>query len=220
MGRLANGRVVHVEVAADGADDHLARVHPDPDVQGHPCGPVHLLGVPLDRFLHAQPGVAGADGVVLVGERSTEESHDAVAHDLVDGALVVMDRLHHACEHRVEQPARVLGISVGEQLHRPLEVGEEDRDLLALSFEHDLRGQDPLGDVLRSVGLGRGEARGRCLAGGVGALFAELRAKAILVVAPRTLRGEPRLTPPLESSQVRSKLRPELGARVSRPGNS
>jgi hypothetical protein len=48
-----------------------------------------------------------------------------VAHDLIDGALVVMDRLHHAFEHRVEQPARVLRIPVGEQLDRPLEVGEE-----------------------------------------------------------------------------------------------
>jgi hypothetical protein len=50
--------------------------------------------------------------VVLVGEGSTEQSHDPVAHDLVDGALVAMDRLHHAFEHRIEQFARVLRVSV------------------------------------------------------------------------------------------------------------
>ena len=47
VGRLANGRVVHVEVAADGADDHLARISPDPDMQGHSRSSVHLLGVLL-----------------------------------------------------------------------------------------------------------------------------------------------------------------------------
>ena len=79
--------------------------------------------------------------MVLVRERGAEEGHDAIAHDLVDGALVAMNRLHHAFEYGVEQPARVLGISVGEQLHRPLQVSEEHRDLLALALEGGLRGQ-------------------------------------------------------------------------------
>jgi hypothetical protein len=171
--------------------------------------------------------------MVLVGERRPEESHDAVAHDLVDGALVAMHRLHHAFEHRVEQPPRLLGIAVGEQLHRPLQVGEEHRDLLALAFEGGLRGQDPLGEVLRGVDLGRGDACGRCLAGGVGALraelggwcergaavgtgagqrrgafFAELRARAILVMAPHTLHDKSPLTPPSESSRTSAMFGP------------
>ena len=47
--------------------------------------------------------------------------------------------------------ARLLGIAVGEQLHRALEVGEEDRDLLALAFEGGLGGEDLLGEVLRCM---------------------------------------------------------------------
>src|SRR5262245_26050272 len=161
-----------------------------------------------------------------MSDRSAEEGHDAVAHDLVDRALVVMDRLHHSFEYRVEQTACLLGISVGEQFHRRLEVGEEDGDVLAFSFEGSLRGQDPLGKVPRRVGLGRGEAtsarlgggagafraelggrRQRCAAAGTGAgewagaLLAELGAGAILVLAPRTSHGEPRLIPPSESSR-------------------
>ena len=153
MGRLADGRVVHVEVAADGADDHLAGVHPDPDVQGHARGPVHLLGVALDRLLHPQRGVARPHRVILVGDRRAEQRHDPVAHDLVDGALVAMDGLHHAFEHGIEELAGLLGVAVGEQLHRALEVGEEHGDLLALALEGALRGEDLLGEVLRRVGL-------------------------------------------------------------------
>ena len=101
----------------------------------HALGPPHLLGVLLDRVLHPERRVARPHGVVLVGERRAEERHDPVAHDLVDGALVAVDGLHHPLEHGVEELARLLGVAVGEQLHRALEVGEEHGDLLALALE-------------------------------------------------------------------------------------
>ena len=100
-----------------------------------PWPAAQLLGVPAHRLLHAERGVAGAHRVVLVGDRRAEERHDAVAHDLVHRALVAVDRLHHPLEHGIEEPARLLGIAVGEQLHRALEVGEEHGDLLALALE-------------------------------------------------------------------------------------
>ena len=92
--------------------------------------------------------------MVLVGEGSTEERHDPVAHDLVHGALVAVDGLHHAFEHRVEELARLLGIAVGEQLHGALQIGEEDGDLLALALERGAGAEDLLGEVARRVGLG------------------------------------------------------------------
>ena len=93
--------------------------------------------------------------MVLVGERRAEQRHDAVAHDLVHGALVAVHRLHHALEHRIEERARLLGVAVGEQLHRALEVGEEHRDLLALALQRAPRGEDLLGEVLRRVAVRR-----------------------------------------------------------------
>src|SRR5262249_35757099 len=99
----------------------------------------------------------------------------------------------------------------GEQLHRALEVGEQDRDLLPFALEGALGGEDLLGEVPGGVGLRRREAwlrrvpeRGPALtaelvAGRVGraagratrgerstALAAELRASGILSVAART----------------------------------
>jgi hypothetical protein len=95
--------------------------------------------------------------VVLVGQRGAEQRHDPVAHDLIDGPLVAVDGLHHELEDGVEEFPRLLGVTVGEQLHRALEVGEEDRDLLALALESGLGGEDLLGEVPGRVGLGRGE---------------------------------------------------------------
>jgi hypothetical protein len=78
---------------------------------------------------------------------------------LVDDTLVPVHRLDHPFEDRVEELARLLRVAVGQQLHRALKVGEEDRDLLALALEGGLRGEDLLDEVLRGVGLG-GDRRG------------------------------------------------------------
>ena len=133
--RLADGGVVHVQVAVDGAHDHLARVEADADLHVDALAPAQFLGVPAHRLLHADGGAAGAHRVILVGDRRAEERHDAVAHHLVHRALVAVDGLHHPLEDGVEELARLLGVAVGEQLHGALEVGEEDGDLLALALE-------------------------------------------------------------------------------------
>jgi hypothetical protein len=36
--RLPDGRVIHVQIGPDGADDHLAGVEPHADLEGHPVG--------------------------------------------------------------------------------------------------------------------------------------------------------------------------------------
>ena len=54
-------------------------------------------------------------------------------------ALEAMDGFHHVLEHGVEKLARLLGITVGEQLHGALEVGEEDGHLFAFAFERPWR---------------------------------------------------------------------------------
>jgi hypothetical protein len=93
-----------------------------------------------------------------MGHRRAEQRHDPVAHDLVDRALVAVDGLHHPLEHRVQELGGLLGVPVGQQLHRPLEVGEEEGDLLALAFEGALGSEDLLGEMFRGVGVRRGEA--------------------------------------------------------------
>jgi len=55
----------------------------------------------------------------------------------------------------VKDLPRLFEVAIGEQLHRPLEIGEEHGHLLALTFQRGFRGEDPFGEMLRSVGLRR-----------------------------------------------------------------
>jgi hypothetical protein len=167
-------------------------------------------------LLHPQRRVARPHRVILVGERRPEERHDPIAHHLVHGALVPVDSLHHALEDWVEKLPRLLGIPVGKQLHRALQIGEENRHLLALALQRALGDADLLGEALGGVGLWGVESRSRRrrdrwprrmatlgtkprrrrqwpAARGArpgqrcGAGLAELRADLILVLTPRTL---------------------------------
>jgi hypothetical protein len=123
-------------------------------------GALHLSGILLHSLLHAQGGVAGAHRVVLMRQRRPKQRHNAVAHDLIDGAFILVHGRHHAVEHRIEQLPRLLWVTFGQQLHGPLEVGEEHRDLLAFAFQGAFGVQDFLGEMGRRVGarrLGRRE---------------------------------------------------------------
>ena len=62
--------------------------------------------------------------MVLVRQRGAEQRHDAVAHHLVDGTLVVVHGFHQPLEHGIQDSARLLRIAVGKQLERALEVRE------------------------------------------------------------------------------------------------
>jgi hypothetical protein len=155
--RLSDRRVVHAEVVADGPDDDFAGVQTNPDVDGRAHGRP-LLGVAPHRLLKAKRRVAAAQRVVFLRQRGAEERHDPVAHHLVDGAFVPVDGVHHELEDRVEQLPGLFRVSLHQQLHRPLEISEEDRYLLALALEGRLRREDLVREVARGVGARRAEA--------------------------------------------------------------
>ena len=138
VGRLPHGRVVHAQIAPDRADDDLAGVEAHADVYGHAGRPVDLVGVLLHALLHPERGVPRPDRVILVRHRRPEQRHDPVTHDLVDGAFVPVDGLHHPLEDGVEELPRLLGVPIREELHRALEVGEEHGHLLPLTLQRAL----------------------------------------------------------------------------------
>jgi hypothetical protein len=135
---LSDGGVVRAQVVADGAHDHLARIESNSDLSIHAMRSAHVIGVAIDRILHLQGRITSAHRVVLMGERRTKESHDAVAHHLVDGALVAMNCVHHQLQHRIKELSRLFGVAVGKQLHRALQIGEQDCHLFALTFKRAL----------------------------------------------------------------------------------
>src|SRR5215472_11901887 len=160
MGGLADGGVIHAQIAADRAHYDLARVEADANLHGDTVGVASLLRISLHGLLHTQRGVASSRGMILVSDWRAKEGHDAVAHDLIHRALVAVHRLYHAVEDRIEDPSRLLGIAISKQLHGALQVSEEHGHLLALAFEGGLRGEDLLSEVLRRVRLGRDVSTG------------------------------------------------------------
>ena len=135
LGGLRDRAVVQAGLAADGAQHHVAGVHPHPHLDA--------------RLVHRQRGVARAHRVVLEGQRRAEQGHDPVAADLVDGAAVPADHLDHPLEDRIDQLPGGLGVVAGEALEHVLEIGEEHRDLLALGRDRPGRRQDALGERSR-----------------------------------------------------------------------
>jgi hypothetical protein len=52
--------------------------------------------------------------MIVMGDGRAKQSHDAVAHDLLDRPLVAAHGGHRALQHRVENRSRVFGIVLGE----------------------------------------------------------------------------------------------------------
>ena len=77
-------------------------------------GSPNLFRVLRDGLLHSEGRITRSYGVILMGERRTEERHDPVAHNPVHRAFITMDGLDHAFDHRVEKLLSVLGIAVSK----------------------------------------------------------------------------------------------------------
>jgi hypothetical protein len=110
---LPHRRVVHVQIIADCAY-HLAGVQPDPDLHIEPLTLTQLLGIAADGVLHAQGGIAGAHGVIFMGQRRPKQGHDAIAHNLIDRAFVAVHGVHHPRQDWVEELTGFLGVAVGQ----------------------------------------------------------------------------------------------------------
>jgi hypothetical protein len=135
MRRLPHRRVVHMQIIANGPHDHLAGVQPDPDLHIESLALAQRLSIAADAVLHVQRGIAGAHGMIFMGERRPEQGHDPVAQHLIDRPFVAVDRVHQQRQDRVEKRSRLFGVAVGQQLHGALEVGEQHSDLFALAFQ-------------------------------------------------------------------------------------
>ena len=80
----------------------------------------------------------GAARVVLVRDGRAEQRHDAVAEELVDGALVAVDLGQHQLESAAHERMHFLRVEPLGQRGEARHVHEQHRDLLALAFERAL----------------------------------------------------------------------------------
>ena len=164
---LPHGRIVHVQIVADGAHHDFARVQPDAELQRNAMRAAHLLGVAAQGGLHGQGGVAGAQGMVFMGNGGAEQGHDAVTQHLIHRALEAVHGVHHVPQGRIEEPLGGFGIEVADEFGGAFEIGKQHRHLLALAFQRGARRQNLLDEMARRVGLRgiRWQCRGARLAG-------------------------------------------------------
>ena len=153
-----------MQVVANGAHHHLARVEADADLHLDAVCAAHLGAVAPYGLLHGQGGVTGTHGVILMGHGRPKQGHNAVAHDLVHRALIAVHGRHQALQDRIEELAGLLGVAVGQEFHGALEVGKQHGDLLALAFQGTAGHENLLGEIGGRVG----ERRGRCVLWGCG----------------------------------------------------
>src|SRR4029450_3503147 len=73
--------------------------------------------------------IAGAQGVILVGNGGTEQGHDAVPQHLIHRALEAVYGGHHALQGRIEELLRGFGIEATDEFCGVLEVGKKHGDL-------------------------------------------------------------------------------------------
>ena len=96
--------------------------------------------------------MAGAPGVVLVGDRRPEQRHDPVPGELVDGALEAVHARAQDREEAIHDPPPLLGVALLGELHRAHHIREQHRHLLALALQGGAAGADLLGEVLWRMG--------------------------------------------------------------------
>ena len=131
--RVADRRVVALEAPAPIAPATTSpELIPIRTEKLRPSRAAQLGRVLADVVEHLQRRVAGAPGVVLVGDRRAEDGHDPVAGELVDGALEALDGVGEDREEALHDLAPLLGVVLLGEVHRPLDVGEQHGHLLAL----------------------------------------------------------------------------------------
>ena len=88
---------------------------------------------------HQERGAQAALGIVLVRNRGTEHRHDRVTHELLDEALVALDRRGHLAEEVGLDRAHVLGVESFAERGEPDQVREEHGDRAAIAVRRGRR---------------------------------------------------------------------------------
>jgi hypothetical protein len=152
---VPQGGRIEARIAAHAAHHHyLSRVQTKPDVEVDAVGTAQL-GIAGDGPGQVPGGVAGPTRVVFLRHRGAEEGHDPVTGELVDRAPEAPHAFGEDLGEAADDPGPRLRVEALLEIHGALDVGEQDRELLALALR--LGGGGPLPATNR----GRGECRGQ-----------------------------------------------------------
>ena len=69
--------------------------------------------------------------MILVRHRRTEQGKDSVACRLNNVAAIVIHRVDHQMQRRIDDSARLFGIELFHKIHRAFDIGEEGGNRLS-----------------------------------------------------------------------------------------
>src|SRR5215213_4772540 len=152
----ADDGVVHAVLAAEIADRAIAGVDADAAAQRRlDAGVAPGAGELADALLHGERHRDAGERVLLDAAALgvAEEHHDCVADIFVDRRAVLERDLRHLGQVVVEELGQVLGFHLVGGLGEAGDVGEADRQLLALARDGDVlaAGEDRVVDLRRQV---------------------------------------------------------------------
>ena len=93
VGGIPDRGIIHPEIIADGTHDDWPVVDPHAHPEPHPIVLFYLVPIPSHSLLYGQRCLASPLSVVLMGNRRTEERHNPVTRELIDGPLIQVDLL-------------------------------------------------------------------------------------------------------------------------------
>ena len=130
-------RRVTLGTGADLAEHHIAGVQSDTQRNLHTVSSPHLIREGDGLLLYFERGDTCSNSVIFQRNRSPEQSHDAVSGELLDRTAVTLSDGSAPVEkltHDFTQPLRSQGRG---QVHRALDVSEENGDLFVLGLSLD-----------------------------------------------------------------------------------
>ena len=121
------------------------------DIAGMNANPHMEPGIiqELDAAHQLQTGLAGHDGMIVVGVRRTEQRDQAIAAFLADDAAVAPDRYSHGVQGRFKPRDRGFGIELRDQVGRALQIGTKDGEVLPLPHDPVANVGDRFGRMVR-----------------------------------------------------------------------
>jgi hypothetical protein len=134
IGRVADGRVVGLEVGPERADDDRAGVDADAHREPGAATGRETVREPVHRVAHRERRAHGTLRVVPVRHGRAEDGHEAVARELIHDARKAIHRRKGRPEVSLEQLVELLGIEPFGERGRPDEVAKEHRDVAALAL--------------------------------------------------------------------------------------
>ena len=154
VGGVSHGGVVHTQIVPDRADNHGSGVESYADFELYAALPLYLVSIRLYRLLNGQGRIARPLCMIFVGDRCTEQGHDAVAGKLIDGSLVSVDFIHQDLETSVHDLVDFFGVELFSHGGVIGHVGEKHGNQLPLPFESASGGENLVSQEFGRVGLG------------------------------------------------------------------